>query len=56
MPIYEAICSKCGKAQTYKSPIDERNETPLCCDRPTDRVILSPPMGFVDSPAAGKVD
>ena len=53
MPVYEAYCPKCGKKYDYVKPIEQRNDTPMCCNCKTERVILTPPFGFVDTPAAG---
>lgn len=54
MPTYSAVCAKCGKVHEYKSSISERVEKrPECCGQKTEGVILHPPMGFVDTPAAG---
>lgn len=53
MAKYDAKCEICGKEQEYIQPISKRDETPICCDEPMKRVILKPPMGYVDTPAAG---
>lgn len=55
MPTYEAKCSGCGTVQTFRASISERDNTPPCkkCEEPTERTIITPPMGFVDTPAAG---
>lgn len=53
MPTYESRCPVCGRAFEYHRSISERNDVPVCCSRPTERVVLTPPMGFVNGPAAG---
>ena len=56
MPKYESVCKTCGKQHEYTAKIDDRNNTPECCNKPTERAIFTPPMGFVDGPAAGGND
>jgi hypothetical protein len=53
MAIYESICTKCGNQFTYAKPMEQRNDTPICCEQKTERRIITPPQGFVDTPAAG---
>jgi hypothetical protein len=53
MAYYVAECKYCGKEQTYRKPIEKREETPSCCGVPMQRK-LSAPMGFVDVPAVRK--
>lgn len=57
--IYEAVCKQCGQHYEYIRKIAECHITPICCDAPTQKVILTAPMGIVDipayeSPASGK--
>lgn len=59
MPIYEAICLKCGKYHEYIRTFANYLDTPECCGEKTSKRILSAPMGIVDipayeSPASGK--
>lgn len=60
MPVYEAFCDSCRNLQTYIRKVDDRDKTPVCCDVPTRKVILTVPMGFVqvdvcyDSPIDGR--
>lgn len=55
MPTYTACCPKCGRVHEYKSSIADRAENrPVCCGEKTEGVIIHPPMGFVDKPAAPK--
>lgn len=53
MATYESICRVCGKEHTYSKPIAERNDAPVCCEVQTERAMITPPAGFVDTPAAG---
>jgi putative FmdB family regulatory protein len=52
MPVYDYRCKHCGKTITERKPVEQRNQVPTCCKRPSERV-LSAPMGYVDRPAAG---
>lgn len=52
MPYYEYQCPMCKAVFVEKKPMDERDNVPVCCV-PTERVIITPPKGFVDVPAAG---
>jgi hypothetical protein len=51
MPIYNAKCTECGKVHEYSKRIAERDDTPTCCNLPTERFLEKAPMGFVDNPA-----
>lgn len=53
MPTYESRCPICGTVHVYVRCIDQRDETPICCNQKTQREIVTPPMGFVDVPATG---
>ena len=54
MPTYEYVCPVCHKVHTAFVPISLRDEAaPMCCEQKTERTIITPPMGFVDRPAAG---
>lgn len=53
MPTYESECRTCGKYHEYMQSIADRNQTPECCGSPTTRGVFTPPMGFVQFPAAG---
>jgi hypothetical protein len=41
--IYEAQCKKCKKVHEFMATVAERNNTPMCCGKQTERVILTPP-------------
>ena len=51
MPIYEARCNECGRVHEYYQTAERCRETPVCCDQPTEKVILTAPYGVVDIPA-----
>ena len=53
MPTYHAKCLNCGNEQDYRRSIDERNQTPICCEIPMQRT-LDAPAGFPDMPATGQ--
>ncbi len=53
MPTYHAKCPQCGNEQDYRRSIDQRNETPICCEKPMERT-LDAPGGYVDFPAGGR--
>ena len=63
MPIYESMCSKCKKLHEYVSKVSERNKTPRCCNKATEKRIFSAPISHFDiqpwdsfvSPSTGKV-
>lgn len=63
MPVYEAICLKCGKYHDYIRSVSQCLDTPECCGQKTDKRILSKPMARMDmqpwdayeSPATGRV-
>lgn len=42
--LYESQCSKCQKVHEYFASVDERNNTPECCGRQTERVMVTPPQ------------
>ena len=59
MPTYEAICLNCGAYHEYIREVAKCLDTPVCCGEPSEKRILSSPMGIVDipayeSPASGK--
>jgi hypothetical protein len=51
MPCYEALCHVCGKVQDYYRPASDYLNTPYCCGKKTEKVILTAPYGVVDIPA-----
>jgi hypothetical protein len=51
MPLYDAQCKVCNKTQEYFKTVANRDETPVCCENKTERVLLKGPIGFVDNPA-----
>ena len=63
MPVYEAVCMKCGKYHEYIRPVAQYLDTPECCGAKTDKRLLSAPMMRADiqpwdayqSPATGKL-
>ncbi len=49
MPTYNSKCMICGRVHEYNSNIANRNYTPLCCNRNSEKVILEAPlMAMVD--------
>lgn len=63
MPVYEAVCLKCGAYHEYIRPVAKCHDTPDCCGVKTDKRLLSAPMMRADiqpwdayqSPATGKL-
>lgn len=63
MPVYQAICLKCGGYHEYIRHSSEYLDTPECCGQKTEKRILSAPMARMDiqpwdayeSPATGKL-
>lgn len=63
MPVYEAVCLKCGGYHEYIRPVAQCRDTPECCGAKTDKRLLSAPMMRADiqpwdayqSPATGKM-
>jgi hypothetical protein len=51
MPVYEALCKKCGQYQDYYQSIANCRDTPECCGEKTEKVIRTAPYGLVDIPA-----
>lgn len=49
MPIYEAVCLKCGKYHEYVTSVARCQETPECCGEKTRKSIFSAPMGFCEN-------
>lgn len=49
--IYDAKCLKCGTVKEYVRPIAEMHDTPKCCGKKMQKVILQAPYGVVDIPA-----
>ncbi len=59
MPIYESRCLSCGRDYEYIKPASQYLDSPFCCGERTQKVILTPPMGYVEniyytSPIDGK--
>jgi putative FmdB family regulatory protein len=54
MPTYEFECLRCERPGEYVAPMSESDNPPECseCGNATRRVILTPPKGYVDFPAA----
>lgn len=63
MPVYQAVCLKCGKYHEYIRHAAQCRDTPTCCGEQTDKRILSAPSMRADiapwdayeSPATGKL-
>jgi predicted nucleic acid-binding Zn ribbon protein len=53
MPTYSAKCQNCGNTQTYRRSIDERNDTPICCEVRMAKV-MDAPAGNLDWPTQGR--
>lgn len=49
MPLYEALCQKCGRQHEYYAMAANCYDTPVCCGQPAQKVILSAPMGYVQN-------
>lgn len=45
MPLYTSRCSECGQLHSYVRSIATRNDTPLCHDAPTEKVLDAPMIG-----------
>lgn len=45
MPTYSCRCNQCGRRDTFISKVDDRNNTPTCCDAPTERLLDTPMVG-----------
>lgn len=41
MPTYSSRCSKCGSEKDYFAKVADRNETPVCCATPTERMLTA---------------
>ena len=63
MPVYQAVCLKCGKYHEYIRRVSQCFDTPECCGTATSKRIVSAPMARPDiapwdayeSPATGKL-
>ena len=53
MPRYDARCNVCQKTQDYTRSIANMHDTPICCDKPMEKVFLTPIAGFLDFPSDG---
>lgn len=42
MPTYVARCSKCDTVQDFVRKVNDRDDTPICCDAPTARQLVAP--------------
>lgn len=49
MPVYESMCRECGKVHEYIRRADNYLDTPMCCGYQTQKVILTPPMGYCEN-------
>ena len=47
--IYESQCNKCGRSYEYIKPASQYLDSPFCCGERTQKVILTPPMGYVEN-------
>lgn len=61
MPLYEAVCMKCGKYHDYVQSVEMRHTTPMCCGNRSSKRVMSIPAAIMDtleayeSPATGKM-
>ncbi len=63
MPVYESLCLKCGARHEYIRHFSKSQETPICCEKRTEKRIFSAPSAQLDiqpwesylSPATGKL-
>lgn len=51
MPLYNARCKACNNIHEYVAKIKDIDNTPVCCQEKTERVLLKGPIGIVDNPA-----
>jgi len=58
MPLYEYQCLNCGKHQDAYRKISDRNDSPLCCGKATEKCItlptVLPDLPGYESPVSGK--
>jgi hypothetical protein len=47
--IYEARCNVCGKIHEYVRKAVDYLDTPECCGEKTEKVILTPVMGYCEN-------
>lgn len=47
MARYDSECGVCGQRYEYHRTIQKRFDTPVCCGKPTRKMIFSAPQGFV---------
>lgn len=45
MPTYAAICVKCTQTHDYVRRVADRNDVPVCCAQPTQRMLDNPQVG-----------
>jgi predicted nucleic acid-binding Zn ribbon protein len=45
VPLYTSHCDSCGSDHSYVRTIANRNDTPLCCDKQTAKVLDLPMIG-----------
>lgn len=45
MPTYSAVCLRCGSGHDYVRRVNDRNDTPECCDGKTQRMLDTPMTG-----------
>jgi len=42
MPTYTAVCHACGGRHDFVRKIADRDDTPFCCEKATERVQVAP--------------
>lgn len=42
MPFYSSVCRQCGQEHSYLRKIDQRADTPICCDQATEKTLDAP--------------
>jgi hypothetical protein len=45
MAIYESACNTCGRIHEYAAKIADRDNTPICCNRPTVKQMTTCQVG-----------
>ncbi len=45
MPSYSIRCNACGTHSTFIAKVDDRNNTPMCCEQQTERLLDTPMVG-----------
>lgn len=45
MPLYTSHCGECGQFHSYVRTVAERNSTPECCGKPSEKRLDTPMIG-----------